>query len=72
MSDNRHRTVAVCSPSPGIYIGQPLNIFEMGSKELVWESTGSHIINQTSNPEQSVLRINDLVQQTLRDFPSGV
>jgi len=45
--------------------------FEMGSKELVWESTGSRIINQASNPEQSVQRINDVVQQTLRDFPPG-
>lgn len=46
--------------------------FEMGSNELVWESTGSRIINQASNPEQSVQMINDVVQQTLRDFPPAL
>ena len=47
---HQHWTVAVCSPGSVIYIGQPLNIYELGSKELVWESTGNRILNQTSNP----------------------
>jgi hypothetical protein len=43
--------------------------FQMNDKELVWEGSASGTVNPSSGPEQREQRINDAVQQILKDFP---
>lgn len=45
--------------------------FEARDKELVWEASGTGIINPSSGPEQSEQRINDAVREIMQDFPPG-
>ena len=45
--------------------------FQMSDKELVWEGSASGTVNPSSRPEQREQRINDAVQQILKDFPPG-
>lgn len=46
-------------------------VFQMNNKELVWEGSASGTVNPSRGPEQSKQRINDAVQQILKDFPPG-
>jgi hypothetical protein len=45
-------------------------VFETSGKELVWEAAGAGTVNPTSDPNESQKRINDKVEQILRDFPA--
>ncbi len=46
-------------------------VFQMATKELVWEGSGSGVVNPSRTPEQSVKQINDAVQSILKGFPPG-
>ncbi len=46
-------------------------VFQMANKELIWEGSGSGVVNPSRTPEQSVKHINDAVQSILKGFPPG-
>ena len=43
--------------------------FQADKQTLVWEGTGSGVVNPSRNPEQSTQKINEAVQRILESFP---
>jgi hypothetical protein len=43
--------------------------FQEDSQTLVWEGTGSGVVNPSTSPEQSTQKINEAVQRIMESFP---
>jgi hypothetical protein len=46
--------------------------FEVDNETLVWEGSGSGVVNPSTSPEQSTQKIKEAVQSILESFPPAV
>jgi hypothetical protein len=46
--------------------------FQVNNETLVWEGSGSSVVNPARSPEQSTQNINEAVQRILKSFPPAV